>query len=188
MHKSIQWLSLAEAREQLPLTLYRHLADNGSLTRRVRGGCASDFEVQVIEHSVIQPNRQECDMLSVAYTTDAISRRVYLCCAGHPQIYAQTLIALSESNRRLTNRIEALGSQSLGSLLFRDPLAVKRYMHLASVYLSHPFFEANKSACGTESREEQAVWVRRSLYVYEGCELIVYEAFIHFPVSVAPSA
>jgi len=184
----VKWLSLVEAAEQLPDALYRHLADNGSLTRRVRGRCGGGFEVQVIEHSVIQPDQLECDLLGVAPSTDAISRRVYLCCDGHPQIYAQTLIALSEANRQLTGRIQALGSQSLGSLLFRDPLAVKRYMHLACVSLSHPFFAAENSARRTEARNEEAVWVRRSLYVYEGCELIVYEAFIDFPVPVTESA
>lgn len=182
----VTWLNLAEARAQLPDALYQHLADNGSLTRRVRERCAAasngDFEVQVIEHSVIQPDRLECELLGVRDAIDAISRRVYLCCAGRPQIYAQTLIALSEANSALTKRIEALGSQSLGSLLFRDPLAIKRFMHLAFVPRSHPFFAADRTGWGAETANK-AVWVRRSLYVYEGCELIVYEAFIDFPLS-----
>lgn len=177
-----KWLTREQARQQLEPDHYAHLADNGSLTRRVRNACAGKFSVQLIQHEIIKAELLERQILKLADTTDVISRQVFLCCEQHRKIYAHTLIGLTESNRSLTGRIQALGVQSLGSLLFRDPLARKIRMHLALIPGTDVFF---KDACLSKCQQGNAFWVRRNLYEYEGCELIVYEAYIDFLLRTA---
>lgn len=174
---NIAWLSLAEAKQQLSPERYVHLADNGSLTRRVRKACSGHFDVKLIDHKTVEPSRQERALLDMPGTTQALCREVFLCCDQQPLIFARTIIGLLEKNRLLTERITLLGEQSLGSVLFRDPLAIKRQMHLVCLPLSHAFFKTAKLA-GLQS--DRSVWLRRSLYDYEGCDLIVYEAFMAF--------
>ena len=172
-----KWLSLADAQAQLSPQHYAHLADDGSLTRRVRNACAGEFSVQLIEHTVVEPDSQERLILNIQKPTGAISRQVFLCCDMRPVIFARTLIGLSENNRSLTDRISTLGTKSLGSVLFRDPLARKLTLHLALIAGSDVFFKDAKLSLQQRSDE---FWVRRNLYDYEGCELIVYEAYIDF--------
>jgi len=174
---TINWLTLEQAQRQLEPDHYAHLAGNGSLTRRVRNACSGEFSVQLIQHTIIKAEPLERQILNLADTTDVISRQVFLCCDQHRKIYAHTLVGLTESNRSLTGRIQALGAQSLGSLLFRDPLARKIRMHLALISGTDVFF---KNAGLSKRQQGNEFWVRRNLYEYEGCELIVYEAYIDF--------
>ncbi len=177
----IDWLSLPDAKKQLLPAHYLHLANNGSLTRRVRNTCSGQFEVQLIDQKTVQPDFQERELLNLPEATQALSRQVFLCCDRKPMIFARTLLGQIEKNRQLTGRISNLGEQSLGSVLFRDPLAIKRQMHLACLSCRHPFFDPiNLSGLSLEDK----VWLRRSLYDYEGCDLIVYEAFIAFPEAI----
>ena len=173
---SIDWLTLERAREQLAPAQYTQLADDGSLTRRVRMACNGEFAVKPIDHTTVELALQDSSLLGLPERSEALSRRVFLCCDDLPLIYARTLIGLTRANRVLTDRIQQLGSQSLGSLLFRDPLASKQSMWLACVSTGHVFFEG----VDMSGIDDQSVWVRRSLYEYEGFELIVYEAFIRF--------
>ena len=48
-------------------------------------------------------------------------------------------------------------------------------MQLAYISLDHEFFK-DVDLTGTGSDND--IWMRRSLYDYEGCNLIVYEAFL----------
>ena len=139
---TIKWLSLPEAQKQLSGAQFAHLADNGSLTRRVRNACSGRFEVQLLAQNTVQPTLQERELLKLPGSALALSREVFLCCDQAPVIFARTIIGLTESNRSLTERIENLGEFSLGSILFRDPLAIKRQMHLAKLPLQHGFLMA----------------------------------------------
>jgi chorismate--pyruvate lyase len=178
---NINWLTLSEAGQRLAPALYAHLSDNGSLTRRVRQACGGQFDVELISHKTVLPNDQECELLGLPVDTLALSRQVFLCCDEKPLIFARTIIGLLEKNRSLTDRIETLGVHSLGSVLFRDPLAIKRQMHLACISSDHAFFEPVDLS---EFCLDNELWLRRSLYDYEGCNLIVYEAFLAFEESV----
>ena len=175
----VQWLSLPQARKQLPSGLYAHLADDGSLTRRVRETCPQQFEVRLIDHRQVRPLPAERDLLGLQTDDAALARQVFLCCGGEPRVFARTIIGLVERNRPLTSRIEHLGQQSLGSILFRDPLAEKREMHLVELPLTHGFFQGVEMPGFNATKK---TWVRRSLYTWEGCDLVVYEAFIGFEV------
>ena len=172
---NISWLSLSAARKQLSQDGYANLADSGSLTHRIRTKCPDSFKVKLIGHKTIRPDHQECSLLNLPESVQALSRQVFLCCDGKPLIFARTIIGLVEKNRALTERIATLGEYSLGSILFRDPLARKCQMQLAYISLDHEFFK-DVDLTGTGSDDD--IWMRRSLYDYEGCNLIVYEAFL----------
>ena len=55
-------------------------------------------------------------------------------------------------------------------------------MHLACISPDHAFFELGDLPGSCLDNE---LWLRRSLYDYEGCDLIVYEAFIAFDESIS---
>ncbi len=173
---NINWLSLTDAARVLHPSHYGELADNGSLTRRIRTNCTGIFAVKLIDQRVIQPTTEERNILALPDSTQAFSRRVYLCCDDQPKIFAKTIIGLNDKNQVLTERIDQLGEQSLGSLLFRDPLATKKSVQLAQIPLNHIFFERLRL---TQYCQSKAVWVRRNLYEYLGCSLIVYEAYLY---------
>ena len=173
----IHWISLQTAEQRLAPHLYAHLADDGSLTRRVRETCPDSFEVRLIDHHTVRPEQTERELLDLQADELALARQVFLCCDNMPRVYARTIIGLVDRNRPLTARIERLGQQSLGSILFRDPLAQKRMMHLAELPLGHAFFQGIEVPGRAPT---DMAWIRRSLYDYEGCELIVYEAFVNF--------
>ncbi len=178
----IQWLSLRQASERLPSRLFTHLADDGSLTRRVRETCPGSFKVRLIAHQRVRPLPSEQDLLELQADDTVLARQVFLCCRDEPRVYARTIVGLVAQNHRLTARIERLGQQSLGSILFRDPLAEKLDMRLAELPLTHAFFQGAELPGHIRA---DRVWVRRSLYRYEGCELLVYEAFIDFDPDIA---
>jgi len=178
---TVHWLSLDEARSMMPTSKYEHLANNGSLTRRIRNACAGYFEVKLIKQFTRPALAGERDILNLSAHTRVISRQVFLSCDHQPFIYAHTLIGLTSGNRVLTDRIELLGEHSLGSILFRDPLANKLSMHLALIPGSNAFFA---DARPTTQQQLDKIWVRRSLYDYQGCQLIVFEAYIDFPEAV----
>ena len=175
----IRWFSLDEARAEMSRAQYVHLADNGSLTRRVRQGCSGEFKVRLIEHKKLMPDQDEASILGLSESILVLSRCVYLCCGDRPQVFAKTILGLTEKNKKLAQRLSALGENSLGSILFRDPLATKIQMHLAFVSCNHNFFRDAKLA---DSTYGEPIWVRRSLYNYQGSELIVYEAYVDFPI------
>ena len=101
---NINWLTLSEAERQLTPVLYNHLADNGSLTRRVRLACSGQFEVKLINHETVQANDQECALLGLSSAAQALSRQVFLCCNQKPLIFARTIIGLVEKNLREMRR------------------------------------------------------------------------------------
>ncbi len=171
----INWLGLEEAQAFLSDRRFRIISDVGSLTARVRNTCAGAFAVQLINQSVVTPHPSEAELLGLSGSTSAIARQVFLCCDDQPKIFARTIIGLLAKNKLLTDRVSELGEQSLGSLLFRDPLAKKHLIHFARIARTDVFFDGMHSFEGSSS---DPIWVRRTLYEYEGCELIVYEAFL----------
>ena len=176
---TINWLSLENVRERLSSAAYHHLADDGSLTRRVRERCTGDFSVRLIDHKTCPCDKEASTLLDLPELAPVFSRQAFLCCDGRPRIFARTLIGLTEKNKDLTRQVMALGENSLGSILFRDPHAIKKQMHLAQIPSHHEFsMQADLPRQGGEA----FIWVRRSLFQYDDRDLIVYEAFIDFPV------
>jgi chorismate-pyruvate lyase len=173
---NIIWLSLNDAQKQLSQPDFTKLADHGSLTRRIRTACPELFELKLIDQKIINPNEDERALLDLDPTAQVLSRRIYLCCGDQAKIFAKTIIGLTVKNKLLIDRINTLGEQSLGSILFKDPLAKKRVMHLALIPYAHAFF-AGVDQIGSHP-ENASAWVRRSVYEYEGCDLAVYEAFL----------
>jgi chorismate-pyruvate lyase len=175
---NIFWLSPADAQKRLSQAHYTQLTDKGSLTRSIRTNCPEQFRLELIDHSLTSPDEGERALLELDDTAKVLSRRIFLCCGDYAKVFAKTIIGLTEKNKSLTDKVDGLGSQSLGSILFNDPLAEKRLMHLALISIDHPFFKGVDLA--SQNYNNSDIWVRRSVYDYEGCDLIVYEAFLMF--------
>lgn len=173
---NIDWLSVSAAQPQLSQAEAIQLADDGSLTRRIRTACSGRFEVKVIDQEVIQPDEDERALLGLHEPDTALCRRVFLCCDDSPRIFAKTVIGRTDKNEALIERVSGLGTKSLGSILFKDPLAQKRMTHLARVGVDHSFFSGIKMI---NTFDQEELWVRRTLYDYEQGELMVYEAFYY---------
>ncbi|MEE9448238.1 MAG: chorismate lyase [Arenicellales bacterium] len=173
MGETPKWRCLADIEHQLTQMQIIALSDQGSLTRQIRLSCEATFDVHLISSAEVAPNAQEVCLLQLDKKIKVISRKVYLRCHKIPQIFAKTIIGLSSENQTFTDKIKALGEQSLGSILFKDPLARKQAVGFAQLSAQDAFFEDAFS-----ENLNSYYWVRRNLYDYEGVSLIVYEAFL----------
>lgn len=151
------------------------LNEPGSLTARLQtlarrlGGTLT---VRVLSEGWGLPSAEEAHTLALRRGEFAWIREVMLVGvdlvamgSGHhemPWVRARSVLprrSLIGLNRRLTH----LGSQSLGSLLFRDPDLVRQPMHYACVPLGS---------------EVPLVWARRSRFLLRGRAILVAEAFL----------
>lgn len=166
----INWLSISQLRKKETGSEFDLLTESGSLTKRIKNNCNGDFSVHLIDHQTIKMDVAQQQLLSA--TSPALQRRIFLCCNKQPLIFAKTIVALTPENKRLTKKIAKLGENSLGHLLFKDLKAIKLSTKYAYISAKHAFFDQ----CIDTTKPE--IKLRRNLYQYKNCKLLVYEAFL----------
>lgn len=144
----------------LPALWRDWLFDSGSLTARLSALRPGRFRVQVLGQYYGQPTPLERAELGLGSNASVWVREVILLLDETPLVYARTAIprsTLTGAERRL----QALGSRSLGSYLFRQP-----QLQRGPLRASH----CSRNALGLE-------WSRRSVFRLGHKALMVSEAF-----------
>lgn len=103
--------------DALTLPQRQWLLDRESLTARLKAHCQR-FHIEVLGQQPAPLFSDEKAALCLA--EDAIVREVLLCCDDTPWVFARSVFPLSAASKTGLG-LEALGNQSLGEQLFKDP-------------------------------------------------------------------
>lgn len=161
------WLP-ASARSPKPSGyLLDWLADEGSLTQRLKASGQNDFRVEVLNEAQQAARADEAAALGLRSGHPVWIREVLLHTAGAPRVFARTVADLQAFNA-VGVHLENLGSRSLGELLFSDP-RIRRGPIEISPYPAD-WLPASVRA--------EHCWARRSRFTSERLQLLVCEVFL----------
>jgi len=184
-----------------PQSLRRWLADDGSLTRRLkaacrqfrvirlaqgRGGVCID-EVDCIQPVTHQAGRGQGSGRGGPRRLGFLVREVLLECDGLPTVFAHSVIDAAALRGRW-RWLAGLGTRPLGEALFRDPQV--RRGALAFRQLRAPDARYRAAAAQLAARGQAApaaLWARRSVFRAGGRQLLVTEVFLPAMASLAPA-
>ena len=143
------------------------LLDQGSLTQRLTQLAGGRFQVLLLQEGWQPLRDDECAALQLAGASIGWVREVYLLGADTPWIFARS-VAGQDALAAHDPGLDALGSRSLGQLLFSDPafsrqpLQTCRYTR-AWLPPAHPLDD---------------LWARRSRFDRDGLGILVAEVFL----------
>lgn len=158
----------------LPREFRGWLADQGSLTRRLKQRCRH-FSVRPVRVGLARPNRDESAPLRLRAGQLAYVREVVLHCDGRPVVFAHS-VAPVRSLYGPWAAVTQLGSRPLGEALFSNPCVTRGGLQYRRIPARHPL--ARQAARAGISMPEKPVWARRSLFTLHGHSLMVTEVFL----------
>jgi chorismate--pyruvate lyase len=153
-----------------PAALRPWLDEPGSLTRRLRRLTGEQFNVCPMNECWSRGWPDERQRLRSPGTRQLWLREVLLCRGEQPLVYARSLIPATTLRGPL-RRLQRLGKQPLGALLFgRYPL-VRGPIEIA------PLTSNSRLARQANCQGEDPRWARRSVFSVAGRSLLVTEVF-----------
>lgn len=177
-----RWLAhLAAA--SAPPALRAWLAEPGSLTARLQAHCGR-FEVRLLRQSHGMCLADQARPMGLARRARVLEREVLLCCDGWPVVYAHTA---APASRCATDWpfLRRLGSRSLGTALFADPLIARGALQHARLKARHPLARRARAAL-PEYEGGAVLHARRCLYRRRHGLLLVTELFLPTLAQLAP--
>lgn len=165
----------------LPREFRAWLADQGSLTRRLKQRCRH-FSVRPAGVGLARPNRDERAPLRLRAGQLAYVREVVLHCDGRPVVFAHS-VAPVKSLRGPWAALTRLGSRPLGEALFSNPCVTRGGLQYRRIPARHPL--ARQAARAGILMSQKSVWARRSLFTLHGHNLMVTEVFLPSILSCA---
>lgn len=148
-----------EVRARIPVALWTWLAETGSLTQRLKGCCAGEFDLRVVSERDDVLDADDAAVLGLAAGTPARFREVLLCCDDAPCIHARSILP-SSTLAGAGRGLEALGTRPLGDALFAHPAMTREPIEVAYCDDAPPR------------------WGRRSVFRLDGAPLLVSEFFL----------
>ncbi len=158
----------------LPREFRGWLADEGSLTHRLRQRCR-DFSVRPVRVGFARPNRDENSLLQLRADELAYIREVVLNCNGQAVVFAHSVVAAG-SLRGPWAAVTRLGSRPLGEALFGNPLVARGSLQYRRIEARHAL--ARQAARAGIAVSGKSLWARRSLFSLRGHALLVTEVFL----------
>ncbi|WP_312572495.1 chorismate--pyruvate lyase family protein [Stutzerimonas balearica] len=141
--------------------------DKGSLTRRLTELAGGAFSVTPLVEGWQLLRDDECSALGVAGVSQGWVREVYLCGHGRPWVFARSVAARAALERSDMD-LQALGSRSLGELLFSDPAFTRGTLQACR----YP------AAWLPPEHRHPDLWARRSRFSREHLGVLVAEVFL----------
>ena len=149
------------------------LQNRGSLTRLIQERC-SDFHVKPVFQSLAKACGDELAVMNLRRNELAMVREVYLYCGNIPVIFAHSVVARRDL-RGAWHGLSGLGSRSLGTVLFTNPVVERTALQFKKLNSAHPLF---RRACQKLQEKPPGLWARRSLFGLHGQSILVTEVFL----------
>ncbi|SFW27612.1 chorismate lyase [Nitrosovibrio sp. Nv17] len=150
------------------------LQNRGSLTRLIQQRCRGDFHVRPVFQSLGVACEDERDVMRLRRNELALIREVYLYCGETPVVFAHSVVARRDL-RGAWCRLHGLGSRSLGTVLFSNPVIERTPLRFRKLTAAHPLFHR---ACRELVVRPSGLWARRSLFALRGQSILVTEVFL----------
>ncbi|WP_241235068.1 chorismate--pyruvate lyase family protein [Amphritea opalescens] len=157
-----RWHALQRpATTDAPRIWRKWLLDKGSLTQHLINASNGHFRVEVVRQQWGQPSLAEAKALNIPTRQKVLIREVQLLGYNQPWVFARTIIPASTLTGK-QRKLHALGTRSLGSVLFRDPTMKRSPLEISRIPLSNG----------------ETTWARRSLFYLANKPLLVAEVFL----------
>ena len=150
------------------------LQNRGSLTQLIQHRCCSEFSVKPMFQSLAKACMDELDVMNLRRSELAMVREVYLYCGETPVVFAHSVVA-EKSLRGAWRGLSGLGSRSLGTVLFTNPIVKRTPLRFKKLNPAHPLF---RRACQKLQKKPPNLWARRSLFSLHGQSILVTEVFL----------
>jgi len=158
---------LAQAPSGADATTRDWLFDQGSLTRRLTRLSRDHFSVTPLHEQWQVLRADECQALGLADGSSGWVREVYLRGHGTPWVFARS-VAGRQALEADGLALDALGSRSLGELLFTTPAFQRQLIEVC--HYPAPWLPAEQ-AC-------EGLWARRSRFDRGALKVLVAEVFL----------
>ena len=149
------------------------LIERGSLTHELRQA-SKHFAVRPVQFRNSKPLSDEAWLLKLKPWQKAWVREVYLDCNHKPTVFAHSVLPVS-SLRGSWQNLRRLGSRSLGSALFTNPLLRRTPLAFRKLSRQHPLYY--KAALQLQSPPPE-LWARRSVFYLGSSAILVTEIFL----------
>lgn len=171
---------LSRQNDNLPLLDW--LRERASLTARLRRGSRS-FQVRCLRQALEALGPDEAACLGARPGRLVWVREVLLLVNERPAVFAHTVMT-RRPRHPFDLRFAALGSHSLGSLLFSDPRIARGPLEFRPLDRRHLLYRRAEQACGPLPPR---LWARRSRFGRQAKGVLVTELFLP-PVLDLPGA
>ncbi len=149
------------------------LLHRDSLTRLIQARC-NHFQVEPVFQALAAACIDELEVMSLRRQMQALIREVYLRCDDMPVVFAHSVVK-KEHLRGVWRGLSHLGNQSLGTMLFTNPLIRRTPFGYKKLRSHHPLFER---ACRKLPSRPTSLWARRSLFTLKDQPILVTEVFL----------
>lgn len=150
------------------------LQNRGSLTQLIQRRCCGDFRVNPVFQSLSKACQDELAVMNLRRDELAMVREVYLYCGNSPVVFAHSVVAAKDL-RGAWRGLGGLGSRSLGTVLFTNPVIKRTPLRFKKLNSAHPLF---RRACQNLPEKPLGLWARRSLFSLRGQSILVTEIFL----------
>ncbi len=144
-----------------------------SLTRLIQERC-QQFHVEPVFQALATVCIDELAIMNLSRLQQAMVREVYLYSDGVPVVFAHSVVK-SGHLRGAWRSLSRLGNQSLGSMLFSNPLIRRSPFSYKKLRTGHLLYDR---ACKRLAIRPVNLWARRSLFTLQAQPILVTEIFL----------
>lgn len=151
------------------------LLNQSSLTDLIKQRC-DRFRVEPTFQSLAAACHDEITTINLRRNEAALIREVYLYCGNRPVVFAHSVIARKHL-RGAWRGLSRLGNQSLGSLLFSNPL-IKQQDRFSFRQLNGHHLLYHRACQRLLTTKPSRLWARRRPFSLYGQPILVTEIFL----------
>jgi len=156
-------------------TLRWWLLNQHSLTDLIKQRC-NQFRVEPTFQALARVCHDELSVIGLHRNELALIREVYLYCGDKPVVFAHSVIARNHL-QGVWRGLSRLGNQSLGSLLFSNPL-IKRQDRFSFRQLNDHHLLYHRACQRMSPNKPRRLWARRRAFSLYGRSILVTEIFL----------
>ena len=169
-----RWHNSEELAQQgLPDIVHQWLGGAGSMTHAMRNLTENQLELKVLSSEPQLVCSDEASLLGASPAEPLLTREVLMQQDGEPLLYGRSVFPASLPEQDLA-RIQSLGSEPLGELLFSLNEQPRMSMQYAMLDQQTYLYQA----LAKHLPQSEPLYARRSLFKYQQDQVLVQEVFL----------